>query len=283
MPFFRYPKPLLPLLLVFGTPAYSQIATQIPGDAGSLSLTVWTTDADPPATVLLLPGWGGGPTDVMGLGDALSDRGIPVVVLSPRGWRDSEGDYTHAGAMRDIETVLLWIRQSPGARAFDLDADRVVLGGHSWGGGFSMAYAAGDSSVREVFSIGGTDHGVLGRQMDADPAYAAMVHRILSSTVAPDGPIRFEVGPGLREFAERPDTYGLRENAGRLADRSILLIGGWEDVNVTIEDMMLPVYRALRSAGADDVTFLTYHANHGFGPPVRTDMQRAIGDWIRSR
>lgn len=68
----------------------------------------------------------------------------------------------------------------------------------------------------------------------------------------------------LRELAEHQDVYGLRENARNLADRSILMIGGWEDEQATVDQYLLPLYRALKRASAADVTFLVYHDNHGF-------------------
>lgn len=68
----------------------------------------------------------------------------------------------------------------------------------------------------------------------------------------------------LQELADGQELFGLVENAAALADRSIVIFGGWEDVNVTIDDSLLPLYRALRAAGARDVTFRTYHTDHGF-------------------
>jgi hypothetical protein len=73
--------------------------------------------------------------------------------------------------------------------------------------------------------------------------------------------------------------YGLRENAAKLADRSILLIGGWEDVEVTIDQYLLPLYRALRGAGAAKVTFLVYHTDHDFSN-VRQRLASDIAGWL---
>ena len=42
---------------------------------------------------------------------------------------------------------------------------------------------------------------------------------------------------------------------------------------------MLPLYRALRDAGASDVTFLTYQADHGFSG-VRPEMADDIREWL---
>jgi len=90
--------------------------------------------------VLLVPGWGGGPTDVLGTARFLSENGVEAFVLTPRGWHDSEGEASFANTLEDIGAALAWARRHA--------THEVVLGGHSFGGGMSMAYAAHDPSVR---------------------------------------------------------------------------------------------------------------------------------------
>lgn len=265
------------LIVVGASPAAAQVATTLNSGGSEIRVTVWATGSQPTATVLLLPGWGGGPTDVLGIGKALSSSGVSVVVLTPRGWHQSEGVASFSNSLGDIAAVLKWIRSSSRS---DLNTSTIVLGGHSWGGGVALAYAARDTSVHRVFSVAGTDHGQFIRQYGSESAFAAVVDRALASSAAPEGPIRFKVADLLRELAEGQATYGLIENAERLAARRIMLLGGWEDVNVTVDLTLLPLYRALRKAGGQDVTFKTYHANHGFGP-VRSDLHADVLEWIR--
>ena len=106
-----------------------------------------------------------------------------------------------------------------------------------------------------------------------------MVDDLLAQSAAPTGPIRFSVQYTLRELVEGQQTYGLLENAAKLSDRSILLVGGWQDQSVTIEDSLLPLCRALRRSGGDDVRFVTYHADHSFAS-VRDELHEEIRRWI---
>ena len=46
-----------------------------------------------------------------------------------------------------------------------------------------------------------------------------------------------------------------------------------------MEDSLLPLYRALRSAGAEDVTFLAYHAGHSFST-ARDRIHEDLVEWI---
>ncbi len=259
------------ILTAVATPLAAQVRERIDSHGSQIVVTSWIPESDVVASILLVPGWGGGPTDVLGMAQFLSDHGVEAFVLAPRGWHDSEGEASFSNALEDIGSALTWVRK----RA----TREVVLGGHSFGGGMVLAYAAQDPSVREIISVAGTDHGQLIRQYLSDPDFAAMLEPILASTAAPEGEIRFDVESTLQELVEGQAVFGLRENAGALADRSILMFGGWEDRNTTVDDYLLPLYRALRSSGATDVTFRVFHTDHGFGN-VRKELYAEILDWL---
>lgn len=187
------------------------------------------------------PGWPGDPNDVLGLGARLAEQGINVCTFNPRGLQQSEGIHSHANTLQDIGSALQWLRQADVQRRFGVDATRLVLGGHCYGGGMVMAYAARDPSVRQVISIAGNDHEEFARELNRNAVFAEGIHRWMLSTRRPEGPAQFDFDAGLKELIDRQDVYGLRENAANLADRSILLLGGWEDEQVTIDQFLLPL------------------------------------------
>lgn len=231
-------------------------------------------------TLLLVPGWPGNPRDVLGLGSLLAGSDMNVFMFNPRGMHSSEGTFGFAHTLEDIRAALEWLRQPDIRQRFGVDTTRIVLGGYSFGGGMAMAYAATEPGVRHVISIAGNDHGVFIRKVLRDPQYDEAIRQMLASTRAPDGPARFDdVEMALQELAEHQDVYGLRENASRLADRSILLMGGWDDSDITMEDVLLPLYRALKEAGASNVTFLAYQDGHDF-ETVREELATDIQLWI---
>ena len=235
----------------------------------------------PATTLLLFPGWPGDPNDVLGLGALLAEQSINVCMFNLRGLYPSEGTHSHANTLQDIGAALQWLRQADVQRRFEVDPTRLVLGGHCYGGGMAMAYAAGDLSVRRVISIAGNDHGEFARELQRNAAFAEGIRRWMRSTRAPEGPARFDFEAGLKELVDHQDVYGLRENATNLADRLILLVGGWEDKQVTIEQFLLPLYRALRGAGAAKVTFLVYHTDHNFSNVnVRQRLASDIAGWL---
>jgi pimeloyl-ACP methyl ester carboxylesterase len=231
------------------------------------------------ATLLLFPGWPGNPDDVLGLGVLLAERGINVCMFNPRGLHQSEGIHTHANTLQDIGGALQWLKQADMQERFGVEATRIALGGHCYGGGMAMAYAARDPSVRRVISIAGNDHGEFAREIQRNPAFAEAIRRGMLSTRRPDGPAVFDCDAGIQALVEGQDVYGLRENAANLAGRSILLAGGWEDEQVTIDQYLLPLYRALRRAGAAKVTFLVYHTDHEF-TSVSQRLSSDIAQWL---
>ncbi|MFZ2095980.1 MAG: alpha/beta fold hydrolase [Anaerolineales bacterium] len=147
---------------------------------------------DNPPTLLFGPGWPANPEDFLGLGPLLSQRGVNMMEFYPRGLHQSEGTYTHSGAMQDIASALQWIGQINIQKQFKVDATNVVLGGFSNGGGLALAYTAQDSRIRRVVSMAGNDFGEFARQLHHDPAFAENIHRWLLSTRSPDGPAHFD-------------------------------------------------------------------------------------------
>jgi dipeptidyl aminopeptidase/acylaminoacyl peptidase len=237
---------------------------------------------DDPTTLLFVPGWNdpaGNPFDDLGLSALLAEKGINVCTFNPRGLHPSEGIHTHAGTLRDIGAALQWLRQAEVQKRFKVDTARLALGGYSYGGGMAMAFAARDPGVRRVISIAGTDHGEFAREWQRNPAFAEGMRRWLLSTRVPEGPARFDMEASLHELIDHPDIFGLRENAKKLADRSILIFGGWEDTGPTIDQHLLPLYRALRGAGAEKVTFIVYHTDHSFSN-VRQRLAADIAEWL---
>ncbi len=260
--------------------AGAPVAIDIPSGGVVMKGRFFAARADGPrTTIVMVPGWPGNPDDVLGLGAVLVEDGINVLVFNPRGMHQSGGTFTFANALADIGAALDWVRSPEIARRFRVDTSTLALGGYSFGGGMAMAYAARDPTVRRVVSIAGVDHAELVRELDRDPARAATFVAMLRSTQAPKGPVRFDIEGTTRELREGMQIYGLREIAPRLADRSILMLGGWEDEQVVVEDTLVPVYRTLRRAGARDVTFLVYPDGHGFSSS-RAKIAAANREWL---
>jgi len=218
----------------------------------------------PLATLVLIPGFGGDTTDVLGLGARLASRDVNVLIFNNRGVQNSGGTLTYPNAMDDAAAALEWVRE-PGTRArFRIDPARVVLGGHSFGGAIAILHAARDTSVRAVLSIAGADHGTYARRIREEPGYRAALRQVLAGARAPQGPVRLDPDAIIDDIAASESRYSHPPQAARFAGRAVLLIGGWDDGTCPIERELLPMYRALRAVPGADASIIGYADGHSF-------------------
>ena len=236
----------------------------------------------PCPTLLIVPGQPGGTRDVLGLGIRLSSNEINVLMFNPRGHHQSDGIFTFHNTLDDIGAALAWLHNVVNIDRFAIDTSFIGIGGYSFGGGMALAYAARDSSVRSVFSLAGADHAEIIREYQRNTVFAEVVDEMLRAIQAPNGLVYFDIEASLRELLHNQDLIGLRENAARLADRRLLLLGGLDDPNVTMEHHLLPFYRALNQVRAVDVTFRVYQDDHSFSRS-REQLAQEVRDWFLRR
>jgi pimeloyl-ACP methyl ester carboxylesterase len=238
-------------------------------------------------TLLLVPGFPGNPNGVLDLGNLLPGMGVNVMMFNPRGMWASDGSFSFANTIEDIDAALSWLSTSDVQQRFQIDQARITLGGHSFGGGTATVYAAKHPSVRRLISISGSDPGemVAGILAGVTDIYSA--HKVFPEFVyigpassATASPVRvLDFDTALDALKKTGNIYNLRDAAPGVADRSILLTGGWEDTVVTVDQTVLPFYRALKKAKADDVTFLVYHTDHMYGS-VSQRLASDIRQWL---
>jgi hypothetical protein len=70
------------------------------------------------------------------------------------------------------------------------------------------------------------------------------------------------------------------KNVKALVTKDILILGGWRDPYSTLEDHILPVFRALQSSGAKKLHIEILDADHSF-IKVRDDLSQHIITWIK--
>lgn len=236
-------------------------------------------------TVILLQGFSGNEQDVLGIGKKLSEAGMNALTFNYSGTHQSQGEYNFDNTQKDIKAVLEFIHQSENIHHYKIDTTRIYLGGYSYGGGMAFTYAANHPNIKSVFSISGTDHGAFLRMYDHNPEMREIVDKMFDDLKDKPKTVRF--GPGVipKEAVEMGiidinPTYDLIYCAPLLAPKNILLIGGWDDRNITIEDFVLPLYRALINAQAKNVKITAVQDNHSFRNS-REELAKIIIDWLK--
>lgn len=236
-------------------------------------------------TLLLLQGFPGGESDVFGIGTKFQKAGINVLIFNYSGTYGSDGDYSMEYTTRDIQLACNFLKESNNVVRFKIDTSMIYLGGYSYGGGMALTYAANHPEIRKVFSIAGTDHGEFFREYFSNEQFAKMIDDMFEQLIAPEGPVRFEVGKMPKDITSEDvskidSTIDLRKCTPLIADRDILLIAGIDDQYVTMENHMLPLYRALQNEGAENVEFVIVQDNHSFSKS-REKVSDIILNWMK--
>jgi dienelactone hydrolase len=236
------------------------------------------TGEGPFPTIILLQGWASGGKDSLQIGATLADSGINSFTIHYRGTYLSDGVITFKGLFKDLDHIYNLLKTEKFQKKYKIDASKIIMGGHSFGGAISMTYAANNPQIKYVFSVGAPDHAQLAREYLNDPEIAEMFDASFAMLEAPKGPVRGGV-ESLRDLVENPDMHDLRKLAPNFKGKKILIIGGWEDPGVTVDNHLLPFYRELKKAGIEDVKFIVYHADHSF-KNVRRQLSDDILEWI---
>jgi alpha/beta superfamily hydrolase len=235
--------------------------------------------AAPLATLVLIPGFGGNPTDVLELGARLSVQDVNVLIFNNRGVQNSGGTLTYANALDDAGAALEWLRAPEQRARFRIDPTRLALGGHAFGGAIAILHAARDTTIRAVLSMAGADHGTYARRFREESGYRDVLLGVLSNARAPQGTVRLDPAGIIDDIIANESAYGHPLHAPRFAGRAVLLVGGWHDLVCPIERELLPMYRALRTVPGSDATIVAYSDGHAFSAS-REHLAKDVHAWL---
>ncbi len=203
--------------------------------------------------------------DPWGIGEVLPRRGINVFTFDFRGCFESEGKQGLKNSQEDLGAALAFLSSREMVAKYHIDPARIVVGGHSYGGHMSMLYALHHPEVGRVISISGGDLGVLARMARANPDLHKAYSDFFRSIRKPEGPVDFAYAAPFEELLENQDFFSILDQAGNLSDTDILMTGGLDDREVSMEDHMLPLYRKLRTVhGEGRLRFIVYQTGHSY-------------------
>ena len=237
-------------------------------------------------TVILLHGFPGGELDVLGIGSKLSEVGINALTFNYSGTHQSQGQFNFDNTQKDIGAVFEFIHQSENIHKYKTDTTHIILGGYSYGGGMALTYAANHPEIKAVFSIVGNDHGAFIKEYNRNPEMQKEIDKMFDELKAQTGTVRFGPGGTPKGMAEMKiielnPTYDLRYCAPLLVQKSILLIAGWDDHKASIENIVLPLYRALINEKAKNVKIVALQDDHSFRNS-REELAQTIIEWIKT-
>jgi dipeptidyl aminopeptidase/acylaminoacyl peptidase len=229
---------------------------------------------------ILMHGYPGGEGDPLGLGKKLSALGINVFIFNCRGMYSSEGEFSFENSMEDIGSAIGFLKMTENINKYNIDTTNIVVGGWSFGGAMALTAAIYNPEIRRIISIAGADESVLGRKFLTDQNFREMFEKMLKETEYPNGPIKVNIDSSL-VWLSNLDKYDQVKHAKFIKDRDILLIGGFNDINIVLEEHILPLYRKLRELDSENIEMLVLNTDHSF-KKVREELAEKIFYWIKN-
>jgi dienelactone hydrolase len=242
-------------------------------------------DAGYVPTVILLPGFPGNETDVLGLGNKLCQSGLNTLTFNYSGTFQSQGTSSWDQAQKDIEAAYKFLFQPQNIQKYKIDTSAIFLGGWCFGGSMALPYASVHPEITAVFSIAGNDHGEWMREYVRNPDMKKTVDKMFEDLAVPKGHVRFEKDGMPSDIAKKGlenmnPLYDVRKCAPALAPKHILLIGAWNDNLTTMEQIVLPLYRALQKEKAQHVKIIAFQDDHWF-VNTRDELAQSLLDWLK--
>jgi dipeptidyl aminopeptidase/acylaminoacyl peptidase len=237
-------------------------------------------------TVLLLQGFPGNETDVMGLGKLLSQSGINTLTFNYSGTFQSQGKSNLNNSQMDIKAAYEFLYNPENIKKFRIDTAFIFLGGWSYGGGMAVTYAIKHPEIKSVFTIAGVDWGEYYEEYLRNPEFKKMTDANMSKLASSSEQIRLEKEAMPDEITKGgiiklDSAFFLRRSAPWLAKKDILIVGGWDDPQATVDQYILPLYRALKKEKAQNVQITAFQDNHFFSKS-RAELAMVIIKWIKT-
>jgi dipeptidyl aminopeptidase/acylaminoacyl peptidase len=230
-------------------------------------------------TIILLHGSPGGNRDVLGLAQAVPVSGWNVLVFTFRGYYESEGLSSLKNSVEDVFSALDFLKSEEMVTKYGIDNKHIAVAGWSYGGDIALTAAANNPSIKYVISIAAADISEIARMARQNEEFREMFVKEMNDR-RKRGLVKSAGGKEqLRELLEDSDKYDIVKHAKKLSEKSILIIGGWQDQSSTLEGHVLPLIRALQQEGADNVDKVILDTNHSF-EGKRSELTNAIVDWL---
>ena len=236
---------------------------------------------EPFPTVILLHGYPGGDGDLFKLGQTLIKEGFNAITFNYSGTWQSEGMYLPETSLKNVETAIDFIKSAQSIKSFGTDTSKISIIGYSYGGGMALLGSLFDRSVQKVISIAGGDLSVVARMIEESPDYRKFHQNYLDECIADPAMSRGLGGKASHEWLlKNRDDYDLKKHADKLAQKDILLLGGWFDQAIKIEDHILPLFRSLQNHKAANLEIYIFKTDHSF-KNVREDLISKIISWLK--
>jgi pimeloyl-ACP methyl ester carboxylesterase len=223
----------------------------IPSHGSQISVLAYVASgAGPHPAVVMLHGFPGDERNV-DVAQAIRRAGYTVLISNYRGAWGSQGAFSFTHALEDSQAAVDYLRVPANARRLRIDADEIVLLGHSVGGWMALSTAAVDPKVRAVIVISAADiGGQAAKTLSGHELAPAMAYCIKAFS---DGSLAGIAGTTpevlCRELGEHGPQWAINHDVQGLVTRPVFLITSDDGYGPAVDEFA----KALRAAGSKQV------------------------------
>ncbi len=232
----------------------------------------------PHPSAILLHGFPGNERN-LDLAQVLRRAGWNAFFFHYRGSWGSGGEFSFSHALEDVSAAVSALGKPDFAARYRVDPARIVLVGHSMGGGLALISAAELPAVKCVASLAGADLGRTARALAADSRAEQAAAARFGEWGA--GRIRGSGAAIVAELEANPARFSLETHAAALAAKPVLLVAAARDDVTPPAQHHDPLVAALRAAGAARLRTVSLDADHAFSE-VRVALARTLIAWLAS-
>jgi len=254
-------------------PATMVVAAIPSGDATMNGVLYVACGAGPHPTLLLLHGLPGNEQN-LDLAQAVRRAGWNVLTMHYRGSWGSGGTFSFTHAFEDVHAALAWLRLPANAATGRVDAERLAVAGHSFGGVLAAQAAATDrallgAALISAWNLGGFAAEARERGDDGRAAFERAMAGNRESLA----------GCSPRSLCDdafaNATKWNFRDYAPQLADRPLLLVSS-RDGNGPESDALA---KGVRAAGGKAVTEVALPTDHSYNDH-RIALAAALVRWL---
>lgn len=229
----------------------------------------------PHPTVVLLHGYPGNEKN-LDMAQAMRRAGYNVLFFHYRGAWGSAGEFSFAHVIEDVGSAIKYLRENAADRR--VDAERILLVGHSMGGFAAIQGAARDQHIKCVAGIASADFGLVADLFQANPDAANNFATGADNLTMLNG---WSGLKALNELKNNRDAFSLVDLAPELRGKSVLLIAGDKDTAVVPALFHTPMVAAYAGHPDMALTHALIPGDHAFSWS-RFQLTETVLNWALS-
>jgi uncharacterized protein len=199
------------------------------------------------------------------LAQVVRRAGYDAIMIDYRGNWGSGGTFSHGNGLQDALALLAWVRMPETIAKYRLDASRIAIVGHSYGGWVALFTASHEPPTTCIAALAAWNAGWLGNAFRTDPKLRAdYLDDFHDSTDTHGGPVNARSDDLMNELSTHAADWDYVSQVPSLRNRSVLLVGGTLDYPESGAQRHKDLADAIHAAGGNSVTLVIYKDVHEF-------------------